>query len=696
MEHRKPKFPESATERYRNPHLFGQGTTGATFLAYDNTLQRSVVIKTINAREARTEERLAQFRQKATRLSQLREEHVVSIYDIVEEDGDIYYVMQKIDGLSLRKTIEIVDFTLPEVIQLLSKCLCGLAAIHECGLLHGNLTLDAIIVDDDDHPFIGRFGLARAPVAPEIALRAGDLPETYRHIPPEILKGEKWNEKSDVYQLAFLAYEAITHIKPFSCDAIYEYVTRGKEPHLLPPSCLRKGIDGGLDKLILSGLAVDPAKRTATAEEMLDKLEEWLHGNKAEPPLQPPQLPKEGRRKATPSSSYSVRRLLKNAPPRFQLTRKKKIILTLLTLALLSVFAYRRFGERVRNYWRQPCRVTAVEPIALDRLQLIYEGDRSGYAIVTIPPSGQYHVTFHHSYQGKTTINLSRALIERTPIVITYVDNEPPISFQVDPRPLFSNILAETIEVSQEHLLSVTEAINEGAINHTNPARYPAKLQSHRGGLRMLISKKLKKLQLGAEQVRKLRPLRQLGTLARQGYLHSPPWGNISSLLKIRTTKHDNDESAQFILLASHFDKRAPSSLKRTIGQKFAQLPPRRVFLYKKTIGKGHTAWPLLGAKLIVHSTSFDERLALALSVNGRKPIFIYNPQRPTKIGSHEQSLSLARMNYLATGLTVEAPLDLALFSKGENTLHLSAHPLADGLDASFFLPISSVDLQLW
>ena len=94
--------------------------------------------------------------------------------------------------------------------------------------------------------------------------------------------------------------------------------------------------------------------------------------------------------------------------------------------------------------------------------------------------------------------------------------------------------------------------------------------------------------------------------------------------------RQDKAAPASFILLASNFDERAPAQLKESIGEKFAELPPRRVFLYKKMIGRGHTAWPLLGAKLIIDATSFDERLAIGISVNGRKPIFIYNPIRPS------------------------------------------------------------------
>ena len=71
------------------------------------------------------------------------------------------------------------------------------------GVLHQNLDLEAIFVDDYDFPTIGRFGLAKIPIAPEVALRAGDLPEVYRNVPPEILKGEEWDERSDVYQFAF-------------------------------------------------------------------------------------------------------------------------------------------------------------------------------------------------------------------------------------------------------------------------------------------------------------------------------------------------------------------------------------------------------------------------------------------------------------------------------------------------------------
>ncbi len=684
MEHRKPRLPQRAVSRYRNPHLLSQGSTGALFHAFDATLQRDVALKTITTREAKKEERKEQFLRRAKLLQEVDNVYVAKVLEVVAKDDEPYYVTQFIDGLTLGKTIEVVDYTVSDLMKLLTNCAAGLAALHERGFIHGNITLDSIVVNDDDHPYVCRFGLAREAINPEVALRTGSLPTAYRFIPPEVLKGEKHDELGDLYQLAFVAYEAITHIKPYSCDAIYEYVTKGKEPQLLPPSCLRKGIDGKLDKLILGALQVDRTQRTESVEEFYFQCMSWLDRNHDEPPLHPPTPPESEARKKHHSSSFSVRRFLRNAPSRWHLSRKKKLLLAALTAILLFSLIYAKFGERIANHWRKPCRVTEISAFSLDKLKIKFDGERSGYAILTIPPSGQYHITFHRSYQGETTVNLSRALIEQTPAVVTYLDNEPPMSFQVDPRPIFDELLRETVNAADEFIPELTEGMTSD-----NPRKVPTIIKGYRGGLRLLVAKKLKSSLLGSEMVTNLRPLRILGTLARQGYLHSPPWGNIDALLNIALTPLEIDDRPSVILLASHFDEKAPNELKSTIGQRFSSLPPRRVYLHKKTIGPGHTAWPLLGAKLVIHTTSFDERLALSIAVNGRKPFWLFNASKPS--GNREKNKA-----YVASGVTIEAPLDLALFQRGDNAFHITATPIAPEMMASFFLPIAAVEVELW
>jgi serine/threonine protein kinase len=245
--------------RYRLRALLGRGGMGRVWLADDERLQRPVAVKQVllNGLES------AQMRAKARKYA-LREAratacvvHVgaVSIYDVIEEDGWPWIVMEPLTGSTLKETVD-VNGPLPvDQVRRIGLCVLDvLQATHRAGLLHRDVKPSNVQLCDGDRVVLTDFGVASA--IDEAASATGTFAGSPAYVSPERLQGSVFGPASDLFSLGVTLFVAVEGVPPFDRGSLMDTFTAIRDDP--PPPYLRAG---RLRPVIDGLLAKDPEQR---------------------------------------------------------------------------------------------------------------------------------------------------------------------------------------------------------------------------------------------------------------------------------------------------------------------------------------------------------------------------------------------------------------------------------------------------
>jgi serine/threonine-protein kinase len=269
----------------------GQGGMGEVWRARHRLLARQAAIKLIRSEllgsTYRTREAaLRRFEREARDTAALRSVHTIDIYDFgVTEDGDFYYVMELLDGISLQHFVERFGPMPPERVVFVLRQVChSLSEAHTRGLIHRDIKPANILLcrlgPDDDFVKVLDFGLVKhVQASPGTMLTGqGETAGTPDYMAPEIALGsEVLDGRADIYSLGCVAYYLLTGVPVFSRQAALATVLAHVHEDPVPPSeCSEYEIPAALEALILQCLAKDPAARPASAIEFGDRLTETV------------------------------------------------------------------------------------------------------------------------------------------------------------------------------------------------------------------------------------------------------------------------------------------------------------------------------------------------------------------------------------------------------------------------------------
>jgi eukaryotic-like serine/threonine-protein kinase len=251
---------------------------------------RVVAIKRMHKIYSRDPQFVAMFLDEARIAARIRHPNVVQTLDVVAEEGELFLVMDYVEGESLatlwRETIR-SGATLPARVAVGIACgaLHGLHAAHEAkgeageplGVVHRDVSPQNLLVGVDGVPRVLDFGIARA-VGRMERTQPGQLKGKVPYMAPEQIKIRPVTRRTDVYGAAVVLWELLAGRRLYQGEefAIVDQVLAGKVP---PPSSLRRGggevtaLSRELDQVVLRGLSLDPEERFATAREMALALE---------------------------------------------------------------------------------------------------------------------------------------------------------------------------------------------------------------------------------------------------------------------------------------------------------------------------------------------------------------------------------------------------------------------------------------
>lgn len=252
-------------DRYQLELKLGEGGMGSVYRALDLATNRDVAVKILRRDLAESKHARRRFAREARAAGMLNHPGIVRVMDFVD-DARPYLVMDLINGVSLRRYIRRER---PDVFRLLEICdeLCeALAHAHDRGVVHRDLKPDNIVITPEGRVKILDFGLARVRI-PEIShlTRSGSALGTCSYMAPEQAAGKPADERSDLYAIGVILYEALTGTIPFTADEpasiLYMHVHEAPKPL----RSLNPDIAPEVERLVLHLLEKKPAQRPANA-----------------------------------------------------------------------------------------------------------------------------------------------------------------------------------------------------------------------------------------------------------------------------------------------------------------------------------------------------------------------------------------------------------------------------------------------
>jgi protein kinase-like protein len=255
--------------RYRIVARVGRGGMGDVYRADDIRIGQAVALKflpeSLEADAKYRDRMLGEVRH----ARQIAHPNVCRVYDVGEADGRLFLSMEFIDGEDLAGLLRRIG-RLPreKAIDIAQQVCSGLRAAHDLGLVHRDLKPANVMLDGRGRARITDFGLAIA--AEAAAGRAGEGTPAY--MAPEQLEGHQATARSDVYALGLVLYELFTGRRAFQADSIADLRRQQLTSQPASPSSHVDGIDQGVDRAILCCLEKDPARRPASAAQVLAML----------------------------------------------------------------------------------------------------------------------------------------------------------------------------------------------------------------------------------------------------------------------------------------------------------------------------------------------------------------------------------------------------------------------------------------
>ncbi|APR83239.1 serine/threonine protein kinase [Minicystis rosea] len=275
--------------------LLGQGGMGEVYEVEHAALGRRAALKVLHRDHQDRPDLAARLRDEARSLARLRHPNLVEVFDLgMAEGGRPYFAMPLLRGRDLRTALACSGTFHPHAaLALVAQALDGLAAAHAAGLVHRDVKLENLFLEDDGTLKVLDFGVAKVMRAGSFGLtQPGVSPGTPRTMAPEQCAGVTVDARADLYAIGLALHELVTGRGPFDelrDDRAIRFAHCDRTP--LPPSRFAPQLIGPeLDALILRALAKSPADRFQTAAEMAAAVRALLPAPRAPESSRPPPL----------------------------------------------------------------------------------------------------------------------------------------------------------------------------------------------------------------------------------------------------------------------------------------------------------------------------------------------------------------------------------------------------------------------
>lgn len=267
---------QKINDRYQIIRTIGEGGMANVYLAYDTILDRNVAVKILRGDLADDEKFVRRFQREAIAASSLSHPNIVEMYDVGEDDGKYFIVMEYVDGKTLKSLIKKRGaLTLSEVIDIMLQLTSAITCAHDSYIIHRDIKPQNVMILEDGRVKIMDFGIAMALNSNELT-QTNSVMGSVHYLPPEQANGKGSTMKSDIYSLGILMFELLTGKLPFRGDNAVEIaIKQMKEP--IPSVCkINPNIPQSIENIILKACAKNPKNRYETVKEMREDIESCM------------------------------------------------------------------------------------------------------------------------------------------------------------------------------------------------------------------------------------------------------------------------------------------------------------------------------------------------------------------------------------------------------------------------------------
>lgn len=275
---------QKINDRYQIVKSIGEGGMANVYLAYDTILERHVAVKVLRGDLANDEKFVRRFQREALSASSLSHPNIVEVYDVGEDNGIYYIVMEYIEGKHLKQLIKKRGkLTTEEVIDIMLQITDGIACAHDSYIIHRDIKPQNIMILDNGIVKITDFGIAMALNSTQLT-QTNSVMGSVHYLPPEQASGKGCTIQSDIYSMGILMYELLTGTLPYKGDNAVEIALKHlKEPL---PSIREElpDLPQSVENIILKATAKNPKNRYADARSMHEDLKTCLDDNRKNEP----------------------------------------------------------------------------------------------------------------------------------------------------------------------------------------------------------------------------------------------------------------------------------------------------------------------------------------------------------------------------------------------------------------------------
>ena len=267
--------------RYRIVRSLGEGGMANVYLAHDLILDRDVAVKLLRLDLRDDPKTIKRFQREALATTELVHPHIVSLYDVGEENGMQYLVMEYVKGMDLKNYIK-ENFPLPlqQVIDIMEQILSAVATAHAHNIIHRDLKPQNILIDEQGNAKITDFGIAVA-LSEHTMTQTNTILGSVHYLSPEQARGSMATKQSDIYSLGIILYEMLTGSVPFKGETAVSIALKHFQNAMPSVREFDADIPQALENVVLQATTKDPRERYATVEDMAADLLTALASSRA-------------------------------------------------------------------------------------------------------------------------------------------------------------------------------------------------------------------------------------------------------------------------------------------------------------------------------------------------------------------------------------------------------------------------------
>lgn len=261
-------------KRYEVLSKIGAGGMADVYKGRDTKLNRFVAIKVLKKEYREDEDFVRKFQSEAQAAAGLMNPNIVNVYDVGEDRGLYYMVMELVEGITLKDYIERKGrLSHKEVISIAIQMCTGIGAAHAAGIIHRDIKPQNVIISRDGKVKVTDFGIAKSVTSNTISSNAMG---SVHYTSPEQARGGFSDAKSDIYSIGITLFEMATGQVPFDGDSTVSVAIKHLQEEITPPSELVPDIPYSLEQIILKCTQKNAERRYKSTEELIRDLKRSL------------------------------------------------------------------------------------------------------------------------------------------------------------------------------------------------------------------------------------------------------------------------------------------------------------------------------------------------------------------------------------------------------------------------------------